>query len=60
MPSKEEKQAWLIVHSSIAGAIFGIGIKYLYDNFSWRLLIIDFIVLWLIFYLLRFSIKFNR
>ena len=59
MPSKETKQAWLIVHSSITGAIFGIGINYLYHNFSWKLMVVDFIIMLLIVYILKVSIKHN-
>lgn len=60
MPSKELKQAWLIVHSLITGAIFGIGLNYLYNNFSWKLLGIDFVTMLLIVYILTISIKHNN
>jgi hypothetical protein len=59
MPSKELKQAWLIVHASITGAVFGIGLNNLYTNFSWGLLAIDFVVLWIIVYILTLAIKHN-
>jgi hypothetical protein len=59
MPNKELKQAWLIVHSSITGAIFGVGINSIYNNFTWQKLLTFFITMWIIVYILKLSIKHN-